>query len=112
MADETKLAFCQSSMSNVTGQSEVKWCATAPDDIVWTGWNDEWVAFHRPSGRTHFLNAASKRLISEILLEPLDLPGILDEFGRVQDRNQQQLQSEEMFSMLERFDHLGLIDKL
>lgn len=33
-------------------------------------WNGEFAVYHRPSGKTHFLNEAGARLIDEILTRP------------------------------------------
>ena len=45
------------------------WRVPDTDDILWVQWADDFVAFHRPSGRTHLLNAASEALLTRILVE-------------------------------------------
>ena len=50
-----------------------RWRAVSPGQIAWARWNDQFAVYHRPSGKTHFLNAASVLLIEHILLEPGDV---------------------------------------
>ena len=45
------------------------WRSSAAD-CVWAIYGDDYVVFHRPSGKTHFLNAAGHRLLTEILDRP------------------------------------------
>ena len=46
------------------------WRASPVEDIAWVRFDDEYVAYHRPSGKTHFLNAATHRLLTDLLVEP------------------------------------------
>lgn len=48
----------------------VKWRSISPDRYLVAGWNGEFAVYHRPSGKTHFLNDAGLLLISDILTRP------------------------------------------
>jgi len=74
-------------------------------------WGDDQVAYHRPSGRTHFLNAASHFLISELLREPRDLEAVVDAFltDDGNGANSDALVREEISRLLDRLEQLGLI---
>jgi PqqD family protein of HPr-rel-A system len=45
------------------------WRTCPADDLDWARFDDEYVVYHRPSGKTHFLNAATHRLLTELLVE-------------------------------------------
>lgn len=46
------------------------WRSAAAADCVWADWDGDYVLFHRPSGRTHFVNAATAVLLQHVLAEP------------------------------------------
>ncbi len=85
-----------------------RWRSASADSIVWVSWGDSFIAFHRPSGKTHFLNASSHYLITELLREPADAASILRAF-EIGDNDARQ---GEIQSLLEHLDELGLIDRI
>lgn len=93
-------------------EGNVRWRSAAPGDTAWVGWGHDHIAYHRPSGKTHFLNASSKRLITELLCEPTDLASIVEAFGVVEGDSEWQAQTDEMHSMLDRLEQLGLVERL
>lgn len=50
--------------------SSRQWRAVDSDRYIVAGHNGEYAVYHRPSGKTHFLNEAGLALITEILAEP------------------------------------------
>ncbi len=89
---------------------EPKWRSPPPDAIVWTRWDgDQFVAYHRPSGITHFLNAASALLITELLVEPADAAAVATAFEAAQGDAGWEQHLEEITTMLVHLEHLGLI---
>ena len=95
-------------MSKNKSPDDPRWCASSADDIVWAGWDDEWVAYHRPSGTTHFLNSASKYLLVNLLQEPRNQGEIVESFGLTGDLDDQR---DEMISLLEHLEDLGLVEQ-
>ena len=88
------------------------WRRRPLENIVWTGFDEDFVAYHRPSGKTHFLNAASHILICDVLSEPMDLISIAnafvpDEPDQLDDNYLVQLQA-----MIARLEHLGLVERV
>lgn len=79
-----------------------RWRAVDPLDIAWIGWEESFVAYHRPSGKTHFLNAFSHWLLTEFLIEPTTL-------GEVQSATSDDANAGEISALLERFEELGLL---
>lgn len=48
------------------------WRASKSDDVLWASFeDDEHIVFHRPSSKTHFLNAASATLLRHVLSVPV-----------------------------------------
>ena len=88
------------------------WRARSPDEIVWAHFDEDYVAFHRPSGKTHFLNAASHLLICEILTEARDLDAIAGEFVMDEDGGDPAAHIAQMRSMLDHLENLGLVERV
>ncbi len=61
-------------MNDTHEQDRPEWCAVDPESMVWADWGRDQVVYHRPSGRTHFLNDVSRRLILDVL-PPAGEPG-------------------------------------
>jgi PqqD family protein of HPr-rel-A system len=89
-----------------------KWRNQSPGDVVWAVFGDEFVAYHRPSGKTHFLNAASHLLICDILHEPRNFADIADAFALSETVKHPEGYFEEMKSLLNRLEALGLIERV
>ena len=73
---------------------------------------NDYVAYHRPSGKTHFLNAASQLLICNILTEPTALSAIAEEFAPDVTDDHADAYLEQMKAMLDRLEHLGLVERV
>ena len=99
-------------MKKQQGEQNLQWRSVAPPDIAWVDWGHDHIAFHRPSGKTHFLNVASKHLITELLGEPTGLTGIVTAFGVAEGDSEGPAQMDDMRSMLDRLEQLGLVDRL
>ena len=89
-----------------------KWRSRSPDEIVWAQFDDEFVAYHRPSGQTHFLNAASHLLICDMLREPRDFVGIAGEFASDDIDGHLRDYREALQAMLDRLEMLGLVERV
>lgn len=88
------------------------WRSPPKSAIRWVEWDGEFVAFHRKSGSTHFLNASSKLLIEDTLSEPKSVRGVADEFAVLPNSVDERSHLEDVSDMLMRFDELGLIRRL
>lgn len=90
-----------------------KWqCARPPNEILWAHFDDDYVAFHRPSGKTHFLNAASYLLICEVLTEARDLKAIVGEFVADEHDSDPAAYASQMRAMLDHLENLGLVERV
>lgn len=83
-----------------------RWQAAEPDHLDWAAWDGEYVLFHQPSARTHLVNAATRELLTSILLSPRSLPEVEQELSR---RGIAQEEGETL-GLLLRLEELGLID--
>lgn len=88
------------------------WLARPLDEVAWIEWGQDHIAYHRPSGATHFLNASSKILITEILRNPKATEEVTAAFGTKTVDPDWSARFEEMHATLEQLEHLGLIEKL
>ena len=99
-------------MSSQQVSSPPIWRSRSPDEIVWAIFGNDYVAYHRPSGKTHFLNSASQQLICDILTEPTALSVIADEFASDVTDSHADTYLEHMKAMLDRLEHLGLVERV
>lgn len=93
-----------------TVKPSVRWQSTPENDIVWYSCGEQFVAYQRTSGKTHFLNASSFCLISELLRVPSDLQTVVEYFSS-SDIHPNELENE-LSDLLEYFEEHGLIQKL
>lgn len=90
----------------------MQWQSCPADECIWVPLDDEFAVYHRPSGKTHFLNAASEALLNEILVEPRDLASIVEAFAMELAEDNRSAYSERMIAMLDRLQRLGLVERL
>ena len=81
------------------------------EDCVWAIYDDDCVVFHRPSGKTHFLNAAGYRLLNVILETPERTSVIAAKLSGSVGGGPSTLDEGEVHAMLVRFEYLGLVDR-
>jgi PqqD family protein of HPr-rel-A system len=91
--------------------SEAKWLAARSEDLLWAEWGGDHVAYHRPSGKTHLLNAASRHLLTSVLTKPLDTIEIARVLAAGDDAELDSQYVADIEAMLDRFDQLGLVDR-
>jgi PqqD family protein of HPr-rel-A system len=82
------------------------------DDILWVSLDDNFVVYHRPSGKTHFLNQSSKVLITEILADAKDLSSVLAAFAHIDTDAHSEDLARQVTGMLDRLEDVGLIQRV
>jgi PqqD family protein of HPr-rel-A system len=85
-----------------------RWQAGPSDDFVWAEFDGDYVAFHRPSGKTHLLNPVSEALLTEILREPQGLDAVVAALGGAPKVGEVEYIAE-IVEILDRFEELGLV---
>lgn len=78
---------------------------------MWANYGESCVVFHRPSGKTHVLNSASYRLLTDILQRPEDTVTIAAKLLDIAADEVPASKLEEVHSLLVRFEYLGFVDR-
>ena len=88
------------------------WAAGPPDDFLsFTSEGGGYVLYHRPSGKTHFVNEPAWILLSQALCEPKSLDALTDDLARLQDVEASDDLRAYIESLLLRFEELGLVER-
>ena len=82
------------------------------DEVLWVRFGEDFIAFHRPSGKTHFLNAASNYLLTDLLDQPRNLAEIVTAFASAGLHDDEEALCSEISLMLDHLVGLGLVDRL
>ena len=89
----------------------MQWRSVPQDQFLWGEWGREFALFHKPSGQTHFLNAASAALLRSILLDPIDAQGasraLAEQLPEAPAPDAEFTRY--VFGLLVRFEELGLV---
>lgn len=96
-------------MSRAESNAPVLWRASPVDDTAWVQFDDEYVAYHRPSGKTHFLNAATHRLLTDLLVEPARLATVAAAFAAGSSASPVGNVEKELRATLSHLESLGLV---
>ena len=89
----------------------MRWHSVPQNQFLWGEWDRELALFHKPSGQTHFLNAASAALLRSILREPMDAQGasraLAEQLPEAAAPGAEFTRY--VFGLLVRFEELGLV---
>lgn len=96
-------------MSRAESNAPVLWRASPVDDTAWVQFDDEYVAYHRPSGKTHFLNAATHRLLTDLLVEPARLATVAAAFAAGSSASPVGDVEKQLRATLSHLESLGLV---
>lgn len=101
----------------MSGQGErapVRWRAVAANSLVWADYGPDSALYHRPSGQTHFVNAAAGRLLREILSEPLDAASATEALAQAAKDGASLPARLDQYvaTMLHRLEDLGLVERV
>lgn len=96
-------------MSRAESNAPVLWRASPVDDTAWVQFDDEYVAYHRPSGKTHFLNAATHRLLTDLLVEPASAATVAAAFAAGSSASPVGDVEKELRATLSHLESLGLV---
>ena len=95
----------------LASESSPKWKVTDIDSLLWERWGDEYVVFHAPSGKTHFLNA-SGALILQLLSRDESYVGLMAaEIGLCTATPVDDVLMQQVQQTILRFEQLGLVSR-
>jgi PqqD family protein of HPr-rel-A system len=90
--------------------AHLRWQAAALADLCWAQFGDQWAVYHRPSGKTHFVNAATARLLRELLTRPHTVNEVLPELLAAASPTEHAEIRVTAGELLLRLEELGLVD--
>ncbi len=97
-------------MVSTTPTSDPRWQRADSAGWLWSTWDDQHVLFHRPSGKTHFLNAAAVFLLEEVLGEPSTISAATETLATARNVTADNELRDDVTEMLLRLEELGLIE--
>jgi len=88
-----------------------RWIATPSGNLRWSEWEGDCAVYHRPSGKTHFVNAATRILIGRILSAPCDAAAAADALAHIQGVEPDDAFRTHVWGLLVRLEELGLVER-
>jgi PqqD family protein of HPr-rel-A system len=98
-------------MDDSTAVEDILWRARPADDLVWSQLGDAFVAYHRPSGRTHFLNVPTAELLAHVLGEPRTARSAAEQLAAREGADSDATFVAAVAQSLLQLEHLGLVDR-
>lgn len=92
------------------GDPGARWCAVGAHDVRWAEFEGGIVAYHRPSGKTHLLNAVTAELLKDVLHEPKDAAAAAAELAALQSARADEMFTSYVARLLLRLEALGLVE--
>jgi PqqD family protein of HPr-rel-A system len=98
-------------MGNTTAGAEARWRAGPAEGLVWADLGSAYVVYHRPSGRTHFLNSATADLLQHVLVEPRSARAAAEELAAREGADGDAAFFAAVADSLLHLEHLGLVER-
>lgn len=98
-------------MASTTPTSEPTWRRADAAACAWTDWGTEpGVIYHRPSGKTHFVNASTVFLLEQLLAGPATHEAATQALAEALGRAADDALRDDVAGTLFRLEELGLIE--
>ncbi|MGD9597468.1 MAG: HPr-rel-A system PqqD family peptide chaperone [Steroidobacteraceae bacterium] len=88
------------------------WLRADGAQCLWADWDDLAVLYHRPSGKTHFINAATAFLLEQFIAAPATLDAAGRALAEAQGRAVDDELRQGVAGMAQRLEELGLIARV
>jgi PqqD family protein of HPr-rel-A system len=88
-----------------------RWVAAPAADLRWCSWDGACAVYHRPSGKTHFVNDATRRLLEDVLAMPLPAADVAGKLAREQGVEDTEEFRAHVWGLLVRLEELALIER-
>ena len=85
------------------------WHSAPADELVSEKWGNTFVVYHKPSGKTHFLNQAMFDLLTRVLCEPCTLDAAIRQLAELNQGDPGRLMGEQLLGLLQHLEQLGLV---
>lgn len=83
--------------------------AALQNSLVWQEWDDRYALFHRPSQKTHYLNATSAIALQCLAETALSPEGLADKLALEAGEPMSEELRGSLRGLLQRFETLGLV---
>jgi PqqD family protein of HPr-rel-A system len=87
------------------------WRAVPAPDLIWAEVDGQFVAYHRASGKTHFLNAPAAALLRSVLVAPKTAATATEELAAMQGAHTDASFNAAVSQLLGHLEHLGLVEQ-
>lgn len=108
--DECSVADVRDRFLIATNKADARWQAADSASFAWCQYPDGYVVYHRPSGKTHFLNASAFLLLTEILDRPKTAEQAAGDL--IDNSDLDTPPAAELAATLEHFAYLGLVNRV
>jgi PqqD family protein of HPr-rel-A system len=88
-----------------------KWSAGPAANLAWAEFDDAFIVYHRPSGKTHFLNSATMQLLTRVLTSPHTASTAAERLAADQDAVGDEAFFAAVAESLRYLEHLGLVER-
>lgn len=88
-----------------------RWVAASAADLRWCSWEGACAVYHRPSGKTHFVNDATRHLLEALLATPLPAAEVAGRLAREQGVDETEEFRAHVWGLLVRLEELALIER-
>jgi PqqD family protein of HPr-rel-A system len=95
----------------IESSTEPAWLAAPGADLAWRRIGDEYVVYHRPSGKTHFLNPPSAHLLLDLLRQPRTAAAAAAALAAAETAEAGEEYRAAVTRLLFRLEELGLVER-
>jgi len=87
-----------------------RWQLTAPGELRWVEWGDEWLLYHGASGDTHLLEPLAVEVLQALQRAPATAEGLVDGLALDGDEETRRHLSDYIASLCATLSRLGVIE--
>jgi len=87
-----------------------RWQLTAPGELRWVQWGDEWLLYHGASGDTHLLEPLAAEVLQALKRAPSTAAGLIEDLARDGDAETRRRLSDYIDSLCATLARLGVIE--
>lgn len=88
----------------------MKWRARVEPKLIRRSWGGESVVFSPISGETHFLNAFSDEVLSQLENQALSIQDLTSRLAELTPADQVGALGDNVATLVDRFDNIGLVE--
>ena len=90
--------------------SGTRWRVTAPEELRWVEWGEEWLLYHGGSGDTHLLEPLAVEVLQALQHAPNTAAGLVEALAQEADEETRHHLSDYLDSLIATLGRLGVIE--